>query len=1365
MGRTVRFDQIFVTSLDAAPRETDVLSGLASIDAGEITADQIEVANLTITNKVTANVESTEFTGLTNVFRFTATQVGIGTDNPINEFQLGSDSVIMNRGLQDLVTIQGNTVSTNLFATSTLKTTNDKFFADANASNVLKITGNTFSTNAAIGTHLLVGNEAASDGSNIAVFEKGNVVVRDGFLRVFGDVDITGNLAITEIPDYTSVNNLVVSNAVIQMAFGNNGTYDMALLMKDVDEKSNIFFGYTHAGDKMRLSRTYGGPTTATFDSILDTSNTVNLHVYGDIYTQNNVGIANSSPTLSLSVGSNVHIDDTATTSSNVLYANGFGFFEGLRIGDSGLTVGSLITLDADAAIPMVVSSTIQSQGLQTTGVDGNGVGIPSGIANTASTNMLSIGDKIFINSDSANLITVLGNTATGRLITESILVQDFIEVEGESGISSAANVIIHGDINGEDSVSNTLSLRCGPLTANISAIELNGAKTSASHQTIVLKTKNTERMRVASGGNIGISNTEPDELLTLGGNLKLIESNTAIFGNDANFLKISTDITNDQTKVQNLVGSGKGLNFYVSSTTDMSTPKLTILESSNVGLNTMNPEGLLHTNGGTVFINDQVTHRNGVSHLDTPMVVTNTTPIVGTSDFKNVLQLSREGGTSSQNAVRGVFTMGKHALTGSDGSGTSRSQLNLTLASDNYSTQGHIMTWRSDKRVGIGTTRPTSHLEIVTTGIGNPTTNGVLVHSEQINNSADDAIVAMRSDTLSSNSFASFIQADGITGNPTGYSMGITALGGDFRLTKNPSVINDSTNTRIFIGGATGNMGVGTDAPRDKLEVNGNVVVGTKLSFSGSITDELGNAFIQDRLYDTVRGKSELLIFKGNDSKNIAGPDRIRSVAAEHVFQIYDDVTGLTQGEIAGVVDGAGSTAVRSLTLTNNGVCAIGELSQSEVDSLVPGGATLDSGTRLFVKGGVQFAQNQKLKFGKLDVYTAVGASTLNIIDSLDTTDISFRQNDTEYARFKNTGRIGFGTNSPDTNVHVYSSLTTDVDVVKLESPANSGTKKVGISLTTDAGKGGYVRGFSDSTHSVHGTVIGAVNGGTEGDGIHIIHTSNVGVGTVNPSEHFTVYNGTARLEHATSNAILEFKTTGGVSNIYGDHTGNVFIDPVKSLVVKSDTEITGDLQIDGKIDLGNQVAVDLGGSDATTALHVGGGFISGSNEVGCKRYSKSFTLGSTAAKSVRLYFADGGTPEKMPAFYAKIVAMLRKTDGSAVRDMSTMVLEIQGGSHDGTTNSSLDDEITVGTKNLFGGDSDFPWSPNVTIGKKGVLLTPHDVGSGRIYKYDIHVELITASLSGTHTGGFLKSIKNNVNVGQVDSFGAGQNIATFTY
>jgi len=60
-------DQIFVTSLDAAPRESDVLSGLASIDAGEITADQIQVANLKITNEVTATCRQVQFAGTTNV--------------------------------------------------------------------------------------------------------------------------------------------------------------------------------------------------------------------------------------------------------------------------------------------------------------------------------------------------------------------------------------------------------------------------------------------------------------------------------------------------------------------------------------------------------------------------------------------------------------------------------------------------------------------------------------------------------------------------------------------------------------------------------------------------------------------------------------------------------------------------------------------------------------------------------------------------------------------------------------------------------------------------------------------------------------------------------------------------------------------------------------------------------------------------------------------------------------------------------------------------------------------------------------------------------------------------------------------------
>ena len=1337
MGKLVRAGQIFVTSLDATPRETDVLTGLASIDAGEITADEIQVANLKITGELTSTSDTTQFAGTTNVNRLTATQVGIGTDNPINDLQIGTNDLIVNRTVQNLVTVRGNVASTNLFATNSFKTTNDKFSVEAGNSNVLTITGNAVSTNVTVNKHLHVGTDIAEGtGANVAVFENGNVVVRDGFLRVFGNVDISGNLAITEIPSYTSVDNLVVSNAVIQMGKGNNGTYDMAVLMRDgATDTGNVFLGYTHADDRFKLSRTYGTPEDANFT--MDSANTVNLHVFGDIYTQNNVGIANTSPAFSLSVGSNVYINDVAPSSANVLHANGFGFFEGLRIGDDGLTVGSLITLDADATIPMVVSSKIQSHGLQTTGAD------PSGIANTNSTDTLSIGNKVIINTEAANIITVIGNTATGRLITESIRVQDFIEVEGESGISSAANVIIHGDLTGEDSTSNTVSIRAGPLTANISALEINGAKETPSHQSVVIKTKNTERLRVVSGGNIGLSNTEPSELLTLGGNLKLNESNAAILGSDTNYLKAFTDINGNQTRIENRVGSGKGLSFYASTTGSMGTPKLTILESSNVGVNTINPQGLLHTNGGTVFINNQVANRGTTSHLDTPLVVSNTTAIVGTSDFKNVLQLAREGGTSGQHGVRSIFKMGKHQTT----SGTSRSQLNLSLASDDYDTESHVMTWRSNKRVGLGTTTPTAHLEILTTGIGNFNTNGLLVHN--IEGTPGDAIMAARTSSLNSNAFASFVQTDGNSTSAIdgaqGYSVGVTGgSAADFRITRNPNVINESSTCRLFISGSTGNTGVGTDVPRDRLEVSGNVIIGNKLSFGGLTSDEFGNTFIQEQYYDAAAGKTELVIFKGNDRTGTAAPDRIRSIAAEHLFQTYNTtLSALTTNQIQSALEGDAAVVSRAMTITPSGVVVIGALpldNQGDLD--------VSSATRFYVGGGLEFADNQAIKFGALDIFTATGVLTQNIVESLGTAPLLFRQKvqgqSTEYARFTNEGLVGFGTNSPESNVHIYSNASGDIDVLKLQNPGTN--NKVGLTLNTNDNYGGYVRGFSDSTHSVHGTVIGGVNNGTEGDGIHIIHTSNVGVGTLNPSEHFTVYNGIARLEHATSNAILEFKTTGGVSNIYGDHTGNVFIDPVRSFIVNSDTEIVGDLQIDGKIDLGNQVAVDLGGQDASTALEIGGGFISNSNEVACKRYAKTFTRTNLDSQDVQLQFDKG-------SFYAKIVAVLRSD--YSVHDMSTMVLEVQGGTHDGTTNPSED--ITIGTKNLFGGGNLHPWNPTVTTGKFGLLFAP-EVTSGRTYYYDLYIEMVTSR------GGKLLSVYTNNPDGSADTF-TGTQLFSFTY
>ena len=1322
-GILVTAGQIYVNSLDAAPRETDVISGVASIDAGEITADEITVSNLNMSGSLLAT-GSTQFTSILQMNRATATQIGIGIPSGqlLNDFQVGVDDFSINPNRQNLVIVNGNVVSTNIFATNTIKTTNDKFLVESGASNVVKVTGNTFSSNITVGKQLIVGTEVnPSSGANVAVFENGNVVVRDGFLQIFGDVEISGNLAITEIPDYTSVNNLVVSNAVIQMGTGNNGTYDTAVLMVDQPGASNIFLGYTQNDDTFKISRTFGGPTTANFT--LDSSNTTNLHILGEFYTQNNAGIANSTPMHTLAVGSNLYIDDTAGT-SNLLHANGYGFFEGLRVGDSGLTVGSLITMDADAPIPVVVNSIIQTDGLITTGA------LPAGVANSSPTDTLSIGDVVFMNAFGGNALTIVGNTVTSRLITESIRVQDFIEVEGDSGITSVANVLIHADTDGPDTTSNAVTIVAGPVASNTSLINVFGARSNPAHQLIQFMTKQTERMRVSSEGNVGIANTAPTDKLTVGGTVRVIGSNAFTMGTGTNYMKAFSDVSGTQTKIESRVGTGKGLNFYASTTDTMGVPKMTILETSNVGIGVTNPQGRLHVSGGSAFMNTPIS--DGHNHLTTPLVVTNTTGVTSVTDDKAVLDLSRSAIGSK--AVRATFKLGKYQFGGT----TSKTKLDLYLADANYADEVDVMTFQADGRVGIGSTQPEAFLEVVSSGVGNARTNSLMIHNHG-ETGAGDAIMAAQTDTLDGNAFISFIQTDG-DDDPRGWTTGVTGSTGDYRITSNVDAVSNVASTAVYINGLTFDVGIGTDAPRGKLEVNGNVVIGNQLTFGGVLNDEFGNSFIRERLYDADDGISEVVIFKGTDSTSGAGPDRIRSIAAEHLFQIYSTNTPITGTLIEDAIE-SGTNLSRSIFLRNDGKIMMGDPNPNRE-------ATLEAGTTLFVNGGLEFGETQKIKFGNLDIFTSGGL--VNTFDSLGGSPIVFKQNDNEYLRFTSEGLVGFGTNVPSTNVHIYSGVTTNIDVLKLESPGTN--TKTGIRLNTNDGYGGYVRGYTASG-TTHGIVVGGMNNEAEADGLFVTHTSNVGVGTSAPDASFHVYNGVARVESTTSsNAIIEIKTTGGTSNILSTPTGNVYVNPSSGqTIISSNLEVTGDLSIDGKIDLGNQVAVDLGGATANTALHVGGGFISGSNEVACKRYSKTFNRIDGDSKDIQLRFGNG-------SFYAKIVAILRRRDGvpTPVRDMSTLVLEVQGGTHDEST-SVLDELITVGTKNLFGGETDYPWDPNISVGTKGIILTPSDPSADRQYSYDIHVELISSK-----NGKLLGLYTENAN--GVDDF-TGEILQTYTY
>ncbi len=1347
MGRTARFEQIYVASLEAEPVEQETLTGVKSILTREVEANEILLVtdpetgvkgrlgisnttpskSLSVGNKFFVDETDTivlDVKGRGKAERlFVENQFAIGTTNPTKAFQVNSGAtrkVDIDLTGRDLMTVSGNLVATNVIVSDRLITSGANLSIKETNSNVVTVVGGIKTSNLSVGSNVGIFGQ----GSNIMML-KGNVY-QEGYLNLVGNIAVTGNITVTETATYIATQDLRVANVVIHSAFGNDVlSRETAFVMTPGTGYSNVALGFVagNRGREMAFFQTdaYGGLNADTIN--VDNTKSINVHVYGDIYTSNNIGAANTYPTHDLCVGSNVFIDDT---NSNVVYADGNVYVKGLILGSTGLRAGNLLTLDETSATPVTISGNVQMNALRTTGT------APSGISNLSPTDTLSVGAKIFANTSAINSLRILGNTATTNLTTEMVF--------------SSSNLVVHADRFGGDSTSNVLVLKSGPTASNVSSIEVYGASTTATQQKITMKTKNTERIRITSDGSVGIANTGPTERLTVSGNIYVIGSNTIstgnIWGSTGNIaMRAYTSVPNGETRVENIVGAGKGLKFFASTTPTMGTPKLTLLESSNVGINVASPVGRLHTSGGTVLINDQVVKRGTYVHQETPMVITNTHPIISTTDMGRVLDLTREG-DGIEHGARASFKLGKHETA----DGTSRSRLDLYLASDNYQTDADVMTFLSSGKVGIGSTQPSAFLEVTGSGFADPTENGILLH----NHDNGDAIVAVETKLNVGNAFTSYILEDG--GALTGWSSGVTK-DDDFRITENYRRVLDSSATALFISSADRHVGIGTDVPRGKLEVVGNVVIGQQLSFSGLSGDEFGNTHIIERRYNTDFSRTELLLFKGNDASSADnGPDRIRHIAGEHVFQTYTSSGESLYGtsEILETMDGQTD---KPMVICDNGLVVVGG-QRGDADGR-------GANTKLVVNGDLEFSGGGSFKLTGFEFSTTTGATSRNIIRSkLDgsTTRRALTfvheiddSNDDEFARFDTEGKLGFGTDSPVANVHIYDTTTESIDLLKLQSSGDD--KETGMLLYTNEGEGAYARGFSNATNGTTGLVMGVANNSTQTNCMHLIHTSNVGIGTPIPATKFHVYDGILRVESSSSNAIIEFKTTTGSANIYSDTTGNVYINPItssKTTIVNSDLEIVGDVSVGGNIDLGNQVAIGLSGDTASTDLEVGGGVITNSVEVSKKTYSKTFTTTAGNAKDIQLMFGAG-------AFYAKVTAILRRTDGSTVGDLSTMIIELQGGTGDESA-PSLD--LAIGTKNLFGGTNSYPWSPTITTGTRGISIEPYNTDNTRVYAYDIFVELISAC------GGKLTKITRSLNaLGDLDGTGGQTEIVAFTY
>ena len=223
----------------------------------------------------------------------------------------------------DIATSYGNVINT-----STVQFNNTEHTSFVTYSNVGIINTNP--------THTL------DIGSNLHVDEYGSNV-----LFITGNAYINGGLTVTGAVTSVSVENLNLSDAgILELAKNNTPTdqiLDLGFVLSRPD--SNVAIVFQESTDELYIGYTDNNSDGSLVSPLTDES--INVHVYGSIFTEANVGILNTSPIHTLDVGSNLYIDEYG---SNVLYVSGNTNIDG-DITMSGSIISSQITdLEADIA-------------------------------------------------------------------------------------------------------------------------------------------------------------------------------------------------------------------------------------------------------------------------------------------------------------------------------------------------------------------------------------------------------------------------------------------------------------------------------------------------------------------------------------------------------------------------------------------------------------------------------------------------------------------------------------------------------------------------------------------------------------------------------------------------------------------------------------------------------------------------------------------------------------------------------------------------------------------------------------------------------------------------------------------------------
>src|SRR5210317_834053 len=1148
-----------------------------------------------------------------------------------------------------------------------------------------------------------------SVGSNLYVDDIGsNVLVVNGGVSINGNLDVKGGItAITS-------NNLIIEDAIIELGKNNTSgdtVLDLGLIMGRPD--SNVTVGFKEDTDEIILAFT---ESSAYSNAIVPlTSEDINVHIYGRLYTESNVGVLNTNPMHTLDVGSNLYVDEFG---SNILVVTGNTSVSGdLTVDTDTLFVDSsenkvgIKTVTPSAELHVVGNAYVSSNltvDTETLHVDVVNDSIGVGTVNP-SANLHVVGNA-YVTSNTTTDGTLTLNHPTTALITDltsNVEVKldqlNSVLIGGEKALANE-DMLVYDGSNWTNQLQNHTFLYAkaeetiakgdavyatGSIGNNMFSIRKAQANSGATMPALGVAyqafTLNQEGLIVTFGRADGVDtdNFQTGETVYVSNVTAGALSNVKPYGPNDLIQNVGLVVKGNSNGIVNVTGVGRSNDIpNAPIVADESDINYVYVNDANNDLKKILPTNLLtqlqtlqqvtdtgNTTSNTIQFTDVTTGLVTVSNVEVGSnisvagltdAVNKHVPMVGTDGFleKSPIYFTPSG-TYVVSAAEAEF-LG-----------------NLTLSGNTTILNSESVTI-SDRIFGVAANNSASQLDsgfMIEHQEGDPleyANVALIYHADEHrlsisytqNTFTDDHILHYEDET-----HQMLIDLRGnvqIQNNVT--------IGETLDVTGTVTFADDLTVgavSNLFVDVSTSRVGINEASPTVSLDVN-------------------GDARVQDTT-DTTSTSGGALVVSGG--LGVASNIHSTNVyAASHVGVGTDAATA----PLHLLVSGTGETT--------NGIYVKNATGSGLNDSIVNLEVAASGGDPFITwnqASGSAFAMGLDSSENLLAIANSKSDLTTNQLLHMTTTGVTTIENTTN-STSKTTGALivggGLGVSQDihGKNVFIEDVVSNSVAVLDTTNATSKTTGAVRVS-------GGL--GVSEDIHGKNVFIEDVVS-----NSVAVLDTTNAtskttGAVTISGGLGVSedIHGKNVFIEDVVSNSVVVLDTTvsdakntgalivsGGVGVTGALYGSTADLDGAVTLTdtTEATSSTTGALKAAGGVGIAKDVYV---GEQA----YITGGLVTNTGAVTKKTYSFSniVTSGGTAPE-INVYFTSN-------VFYSKLSAQLvDDTD-----EVSTMILEMAGGGRNGTVPTK---NIKVGTKNIFGDASSTPWSSNVLVAPNRIMITP---------------------------------------------------------